>query len=474
MGVMIVRELPVARVEAMFPYVPKGRIKPDRDGASPDAFDSGTRVGKILQKLNLSPFEIWKNFRTDAAKKAKGRYPVVDLYYCYLNDTSRNNKPNPQPVGQFDKDGEPANSWSYLAQPGEALFPRKRLIIACSSMVIYDGPSFYWHGQYPVAKLTLDSWPWSYLGKSPLWDLDPLQKSIDKINRFIDDRIQVMARPPVEGDRHSISRAELMKFDPSQPGQQIHHSMMGGGFKVHDVPPIDPSIINQRQYLQDRMYHLSGVQDLTQLLGLNQMPGDNTIEALLAAMSPDLRGRSRAIEAYMSEIATMLSYNFAQFYSLPRRLAILGPNGQTVEDWDFDPENFIPAYMPSDMSHGVVKEDRLNKPRPRFDRARELMRHLTFYVKPGSLLESASSTEKMLYLQLARMGYLDIWTLAEKLGIPNMGVTPQGTIVERLQQQGQMLMGMNVGPTGGSSAGRKASGQEMPEMRSDGYISESG
>jgi hypothetical protein len=69
--------------------------------------------------------------------------------------------------------------------------------------------------------------------------------------------------------------------------------------------------------------------------------------------------------------------------------------------------------------------------------------------------------QKLIYLQLARAGWMDIFTLWEILGIPNIGVLPDNvrTIPERLiYQQALGLTGI-VSP-----AGRKASGQETPRL----------
>jgi hypothetical protein len=101
---------------------------------------------------------------------------------------------------------------------------------------------------------------------------------------------------------------------------------------------------------------------------------------------------------------------------------------------------------------------------------------------------------KMLHLQLARMGYMDFWTLMEMLEVPNIGdppptplpaleepfqepgVNPEtgmpqmvprmevrqpNTITEKLIAQNQLGIGMTENP-----AGRKASGQSVPSMQS--------
>jgi hypothetical protein len=67
----------------------------------------------------------------------------------------------------------------------------------------------------------------------------------------------------------------------------------------------------------------------------------------------------------------------------------------------------------------------------------------------------------MIYLQLTRAGWMDIFTLWEILGIPNIGVLPDNvrTIPERLLYMQQLGLGGDV-----NAAGRKASGQSPPRV----------
>jgi len=67
----------------------------------------------------------------------------------------------------------------------------------------------------------------------------------------------------------------------------------------------------------------------------------------------------------------------------------------------------------------------------------------------------------MIYLQLTRAGWMDIFTLWEILGIPNIGVLPDNvrTIPERLLYMQQLGLAGDV-----NAAGRKASGQEPPRV----------
>jgi hypothetical protein len=111
---------------------------------------------------------------------------------------------------------------------------------------------------------------------------------------------------------------------------------------------------------------------------------------------------------------------------------------------------------------GAITPDALMRgPMPRFDRAKEFLRRFVFKIAPGSWLNSAQVEQKMIYLQLCRAGWMDIFTLWEVLGIPNIGVLPDNvrTIPERLLYMQQLGLTGDV-----NAAGRKASGQSPPRV----------
>lgn len=437
-------------------------IKPDRDGSAATLGLAGTRVGKILESLG-SPFRE-ALFGGRPAHNIP-RIPTTDVFTVYMKDDRINNSGGPLKVGQFNEDGTPQNNWSYIVKEDEPVYPRGRCVVATRSCVLSDGPNIYWHGLFPLSKLTLDPWPWSWLGKAPAWDLIPLQKSLDRWLRLIDDHGEKLARPDLIADKNSVSRAMLEKIDTRRAGLKIQHNPIAGkGVQLQYPPPLEPLVMNFIQFIIDRMDVQSGVRDLTQLMRLNQIPAADSIEKMMEAMTPSVRYRSRVIEAFMREFAMMLAFNFAQFYPIGTRLRLLGPSGVTYEDFDTDYGTVLPDYVhDADFDEGgkVTAEARARGPMPRYDRAKEFMAQFTYHIAPGSLLNASEVERKMMYLTLARAGLVDRWTLFEILGIPNGGTPPDGanSIPERQMAEQQMGLGMQVSPTG-----RKASGQSMPRM----------
>jgi hypothetical protein len=146
-------------------------------------------------------------------------------------------------------------------------------------------------------------------------------------------------------------------------------------------------------------------------------------------------------------------------------MSILGTEGMTFEDYDEEwhtemRNSMVPAHLTTE------DRDRWNQDgtiRPQHIRAKEFLRQFTYDIAPGSLLSASEVTTKLLYIQLFRAGIMDVWTLYDKLGIPNVGKPPGDatTITDRLMAMQQMGLQPQV-----SATGRKASGQTMPTMKS--------
>ena len=232
------------------------------------------------------------------------------------------------------------------------------------------------------------------------------------------------------------------------------------------------------------------------------------------------------MEAFLRRASAQLSFNTFQFMDSAKRIAILGDAGALLEDFDYEPDSLIPAMsntmpqqvgvdpMGAPMVMHVPNPDydpAFDKNLPRSVRAQTMAKLMVFVVAPNSVLAFNAQQEKMMKFQLARMGYYDAWSLAEAMEIPNFGspppmplppmpplkpeqtATPEAivllltqnpgkyipdpatgqilemrvpiTVVERLQAQMMMGIGMTENP-----AGRKASGGDTPkqEEKSDG------
>jgi hypothetical protein len=448
----------------------------------------------------------------------------IVLYRTYLNDQSRNLTAKPIVMG------DPAANWSYVVDPGGPLYPQKRLIVATPEVVLYDGPSPFWHGMYPFSRLCLWRVPWCFLGRPLLADTIPIQDAINDAMKDLRLGIKQWINPDTVHDKTATSRAFQYGVDPQKPGKKISINPMGAGGTLKEPwkklegpsPQVLALLLETYRQLNTEHDELTGVANLQQLLQLRQLPGADTLAKYYEALTPELRQEGRYLEAFLRDVAEMFKFNLFQFETSYRRINILGDAGLALEDFDFDPDVLVPAQdktiVQENQGTGIPESipnpnyiPALDKGRPRAERAKAFARMFTFTVAPNSILAMNAQEKKMMNFQLARMGYLDFWTLHETLETPNVGnpppiplppiqppdpqvvmaemqaaltavqagqpppamkytMGPNGeileirspmTITERLQAQQLLGIGMTENP-----AGRKASGQETPKSES--------
>ncbi len=495
-GVIVKRRVPVSYVKDHFGV----DLAPDTDVPK-------GMIGRVIEQVAEVISPIWADAREGKSEGSPTipRVPSVMLYTCYIKDPRRNTKKDyvgykgrPVEMGLWEDWSEdegtrppsdawqnekgqwrvPRNNWSYLVKPGGKLYPHRRMIQWAGSLKLYDGPCKNWSSArfFPVIKYTLTPYPWSWLGKAPVWDLLRLQTSANKLLRVFDNHAAQVANPGSAFDKRSTSKSTVDEFDTSRPGYKIKFDPLAGKPpQVFNPPPMEPGMFEYFKWIIEEIDTLAGTKDISRMLELGQVPANSTVEAIIHQMTPQLRMRSRILEAFHRNLATQLTYFFAQYYTFPMRVTILGPGGVTLDDFDYDPGSCIPDYLSGDRDPdgNITPEALLRGPVPRYERAQEFLRAMVYNIQPGSLLQSSQMERSLVYLQLVRMGVMDPITLMEQLSIPNIGTDklPDNvrTVLDRLQWCQQVGLTPQVNP-----AGRKATGQEPPQVRPDGKVSESG
>ncbi len=457
------KESTVNYLRALYPLKAK-RIQPDRDGSS-----ARVGTGSLWDKFTNVASPLLKGLLRDASRSASQlKVPSCDTYTIEVKDDSLNKTGQTVLMGPHDSQGRPEAPWSYAVEPGDPLYPRGRVIVCTKTTVLYDGPNIYWHGRFDFLKLTLDQWPYSFLGKPPLVDLLPLQQSYDEGWQLLGNTIKKLQRPGIIADKNSVSKAMWEKLDTALPGMKaMQNPSMGKGMQVVETnPAIIQSVLPYLAAIAQEMSFVSGSSDITNMASAAQIPASETIEKMLEAMNPAIRARSRTLEAFLRPLAQMVLANMMEFMTMKKRVRMLGPEGSVLEDFDADPGTLVPDFVhDEDHDHlgNITTSARLRGPRSRYDRALTFLSQFTMNIQPGSLLAASEISRKLLYLQLARAGWMDIMSLYEALGIPN----PK-QVIDRLQAQ------QSMGLAGAAnSAGRKATAQTMPTQRSDGKIAES-
>ena len=459
-----------------------------------------------------------------ASTTRKARAGSIVCYRAYFTDRTRNLTGKPIVMGT------PGTNWAYVVEPNQPLYPRKRLLVATEDTLIYDGPNTYWHGMFPFCRMKLWSVPWQFLGIPLFNDLLPLQDAINDTVHDIRLGMRQWVNPDITYNRTAVSEATMKLMDPRRPGKRVK-VMPGFGdpWKKEDGP--NPAILQMGIEMWDKLTQkftdLSGTANLSALLQLRQMPSADTIQKYYDALTPEIRSEARQVELFLRDFAEMVKSNYFQFLSHAKRVQILGQGGQMLDDFDFDPDMFVPALLPGQPGYTPELDANTTS---RDQRAQFFRKQFIFVVAPNSVLAMDAQERKMMRVQLARQGYYDFWSLHETLETPNVGAPPaiplppmspppadvlpnmiaqvqnmpgavgmmatgamgvpqytdpatnrtftldqaSGqileirvpiTVTERLQAQNTLGIGQTVSP-----AGRKASGQEPPqqEEKSDG------
>lgn len=497
----VVAEVPINKARSTYPFFAE-QIVPDR--RSPSFLKKGlTKVQKFLSPA------LQVGGKQDNAYDTN--FPVVDIHYTYINDQSINTTDKVMLMG------EPGTSWHYevpslgsdiragqdksgnpvfrKATPEDArIYPLRRLMIWTNSVLLYDDTSFFWHGKVPVVPLKLDDSVWSFLGTPIPADVAPIQVDNDRLMRAISDAHNAKLRPPIMYDENIVSKTFAGRFDPRQGGQQVGFNLsMGDPIKTimdsrfYDVSPqITAWIESQEQ----RMDHQIGLPDITALARARALPAGDNLEKFFEMVGPIVEDSSRNMERSLRDVGEMWKGLFFQFYSTKRKVQMLGADGVTEEEFDFEPGTMIPSHLPGEDTSRHSEHSPIA-------RAKAHQHNFYMHIVPRSLHEVTQVSRKLLYLQMYRAGFpIDPWTMAEIMDIENFGDPPTGaqTVMERwvawqrmqaelradlekmLQQMAQEAQGAQgtdfrtvlegmINPTARGTGGRPPSGQKAPTLK---------
>ncbi len=423
-AIIIHIEVPISQAHRMWPHF-QDLIKPDRHA-------SGTYSKRFRSNLPrfLSPVfnAVWKE---KDEQPISG--PIVDIYNTYIMDQSLNNSLKPIQMGQ------PGTSWHYQVEPNGKLFPLRRHMVCTNNHILYDNTSEYWHGKAPIVKLAIDDWPWEFQGYSVIKDVQSIQNSINKLLRGIDDWAEKKVRPDVEYDENVVDKTYMDKYDPRKGGNKIPKRYGSAAVNMVDSPDIPPWVSQHVQMLRDYLDHMLAIRDMSNLAKAAQIPSAESIDRILEMAGPVVTDISRNLERTLRDLAEMIKCNFYQFYSLQRRVKVLGQNGFIEEDFvpiskqrgilkqlqgkidgqfmNFTPDMLIPPSLTDD---GQGLERLLPVDLERVRRAKDTC---IFHITPGSLHQITQMTEKLMIVQLWRDGRfpIDPQTVAEKVGLDNFG-----------------------------------------------------
>ncbi len=421
MGVIVRSDETVNYLKSRYHHLAE-HIKPDRDLA-------------FTTRRTISPSGALGRFLSPMMARIKRarqggpiRVPGKEVFTVYLKDDSINRSRTESVAMGFDNKGK-ARTWSYLVKPGEALYPRGRTIICSEDIVYYDGPNVFLFDTFPIIKLYMDMsfvYPDSYFSKPVTQDLLSLNEMVNEIVSGVMDNVRKELRPNIIADMRAISSTKLDNFDSRRGGQYLRVRPVGTQpIEFIGGTDLKKYVFDMLQFGMDQIEGLSGSKDLSALTRLKQLPAKETVDAIMQSMSPQLRMRGRLIEFAIRELAHMLKFGFLQWYNAPRRMAVLGADGLTLEDFDYDPGNLVPdggGIMNITDTDGNRTERKIEgfEGKTKMERAIKHAANFTFYVMPNSMLELQLQSKKAEAIMLRKMGEIDHNTFLEIMEVANI------------------------------------------------------
>lgn len=482
-AVTILDEMPVYMAHGMFPLF-QHRLR----ASSSRYWYSNDNVRKSAQGNWLS--RAFGKVRSNKGDAAAMSDLLVPMRYTYVIDLTINTTKSEIPMGQQ------GTSWFYRvphigqeifvgldpksgtritrkADENDArLYPYRRLLISSDTCIVYDGPSFDWHGMFPGVSFSVDSYPWEPLGFSLVHDGYEINEAIKEIYRGNMDKARAQVNPSLAYDQNAVTLKEARAVDPFQPNFRAGYdgtAIEGAPFQPI-VPPemlkIEAESMALAEKFESILDHQLGIADLATLAKMRAVGSMDELNKVVEANGPIIESLSRSMEPPMRDLGVMIKYLIMQHLTTSRIMQYVGEDGVSREVFDYDPATVVPSHLPGEDPQSPSAQTQLQ-------RARIFADNLRFFILPNSLHEMSQMVMKLGLIQLRKAGVgIDDQTIAEAWSIPNYGSIDGNTVRERWQHQQEEQLEFaarmqEIGAAAGLGAppGAAGPGKPTPEGR---------
>lgn len=339
---------------------------------------------------------------TSGDPSARHPFGTVERLEFYIDDPSVNESDRPVLV-KAPYLGLNEHNWWYWVQPGERLYPRKRLIIYIRDVLVYDGPSPYWHGLYPFACLRLNPVFWSFWGLSKYRDLIEINRVMNEVVAGIMDMVKRSLNPPAVARGASVPFNTWKSFYPDMPGSKLYlPGVMANpaqDVKLMDPPILPPYVFQMLvQFLGPEFEKMAGIIDINRISGKMQVPGGDTLEQMRDSLQTPLRREYRLLEAFLRDVGVQAVSHVFQFYSKEQKLRKIGAAGVTKFD-----------FSGSRETQGPEGESQM-----------DFWRQFSVQIEPGSMHGGSRDRRKLMMISLFKMGAISRERLLRELDVDDV------------------------------------------------------
>lgn len=351
---------------------------------------------------SMSPAMRYHKVRTSPGSSIQTQYaefPLIQLQEYWIEDWNLNESQETVIVKDPYKELDEHNYW-YRVAPGERLYPRKRLLVFAGDRLMYDGPSPYWHGMFPFAKLRLNPIIWSSGGLSLYRDIRHLNVSINRITVGVEKLVEKSLNPTVISKDGAVNSTSWEKFFAGKAGSKLKLTPIANpatDVRFIDPPQLPGYVEQQRQYLLQSYREHAGSLDMASMTKKKQLPGGDTIEQFKDSQTAPRRRQLRNIEIFLEDAGRIALSDVTQFFSIDQRIKILGSRGTTKQDFD---------AKPGTMFHWATLPE-------------EFHQNFAIEVSPGSLHSGSKDRAKQVAIVLRRQRDISRRELYRQLEVGN-------------------------------------------------------
>lgn len=439
----IIDLLPVARAHAMFPLF-QDKIKP---------MARRKYRGSIASQQRMTLAE---RFKIGSNRKDQFMELYSEINYMYILDNSINTTGVELPMGQQ------GTSWFYkvpyigqeitrrdpltgevFKRPARSedcyIYPRRRIMIFNEDALMYDGPNWDLSGKVPLARFSMDRWPWEGVGQVLLRDGYEYQRGINELERNAQTVANARLRPGLTydiGAGGQVNSQTAEGMDPFAPDLRVGIDSSGGGEKPPFTPILPENLMEVPAWFFTLMEHYNmgmdyqlGLKDITALAKLRATGDSDSFEKMMEVMGPIVQDISRDMEQPIQQIGEQVKYLVLQYMTTSRIMQYVGDDGIPVEMFDYDPESIIPSHMPFEAQKAAKGEDSEVE---KIERLMYFAKNLRFMITPYSVHELNQFYRKLALIQAKKEGvWISSQTIAETFNVQNYGHIEGATEIQR-------------------------------------------
>lgn len=379
-------------------------------------------IRRVLDSMRTYESEALEASYQDAAKRGGvdggNNEGTVNIYHTYVLDISYNNTSKPIEMGDVklgcnytvpfvgqqidtginDESGRPV---TRKADPTDAmLYPYRRLIIHTDDHIISDTSSPWAHGMTPLIRLALEDWPIDNLASSVAMNGASLDSVIEKYYRGFDDMMMGRLDPPMNMP-DNLNDDTVNAFSAKKRIHLKTDRLDSGNIKPllpYQHYQVNVADLTLLQRFEDQRDYIIGRPQMQALAQAQQIPSTKTFEQFIQLAGPMTTFISKNVEEALLECGEMVMYLIFQFATAKRRFEILGRNGLTKEDFQYDPNMLPIPRTPSPNAPASISVF----PTTQMDRVREHGKRFYFRITAGSAYKLTDKSRQLMILNLSR------------------------------------------------------------------------